>query len=139
MAWTREGYASEAGMATSVPKLPRVVAIVDDDPGMQVSLSDLLRARGFTTSVFSSAEDWLERGASVGADCMLVDVYLGGISGLELQRRLRASGSTVPVIFMTARYDEATRSQALEAGGVSLLCKPFPAAQLIAAIETATA
>lgn len=126
-------------MRTSVAKLQKIIAIVDDDPRMQVSLSDLLGARGFETSVFSSAEDWLDRGASVRPDCMLVDVWLGGISGIELQRRLRASGSTVPVIFMTARYDEATRSLALEAGGVSLLRKPFPAAQLIEAIETATA
>jgi FixJ family two-component response regulator len=126
-------------MAASVPKAQRVVAIVDDDPGMQVSLSNLLGARGFQTSVFSSAEDWLERGASARADCMLVDIYLGGISGIELQRRLRASGSTIPVILMTAHYDQATRSQALDAGCVSLLWKPFPAAQLIEAIETATA
>ena len=126
-------------MTTSVAKPPRTIVIVDDDPGMLVSLSDLLGARGFRTSVFSSAEDWLDRGGSARADCMLVDVWLGGISGIELQRRLRASGSTVPVIFMTARYDEATRSQALEVGGVSLLCKPFPTSQLIEAIETATA
>lgn len=125
-------------MAMSVPKPQRTVAIVDDDPGMLASLGDLLGARGFSTSMFSSAEDWLERGSSVRADCMLIDVWLGGMSGIELQRRLRASGSTVPVIFMTARYDEATRSQALEAGGVSLLCKPFPAAQLMEAIESAT-
>lgn len=126
-------------MAASVPEAQRIIAIVDDDPGMQRSLKDLLGARGFGTSVFSSAEDWLERGGAVRVDCMVVDVWLGGITGIELQRRLRAAGSTVPVIFMTARYDEATRSQALEAGGLSLLCKPFPAAQLIAAIDSATA
>jgi FixJ family two-component response regulator len=125
-------------MATSVPNPQKIVAIVDDDPGMQISLSDLLGARGFGTSVFSSAEDWLERGASLRADCMLVDVYLGGMSGIELQRRLRASGSTLPVILMTARHNETTRSQALEAGCVSFLCKPIPAAELIEAIEKAT-
>jgi FixJ family two-component response regulator len=126
-------------MANSVPKPQKTVAIVDDDPGMLVSLCDLLGARGFRTSVFASAEEWLDRGAAIYVDCMLVDVYLGGISGIELQRRLRASGSTLPVILMTARYDEATRSQALEAGCVSLLCKPFPAVELIEAIENATA
>jgi FixJ family two-component response regulator len=125
-------------MAISVPEPQRNVAIIDDDPGMQGSLSDLLGARGFSTSVFSSAEDWFARGASARADCMLVDVWLGGMSGIELQRRLLASGSTVPVIFMTGRYDEATRSEALEAGGVSLLCKPFSPAQLIEMIESAT-
>jgi len=126
-------------MATSAPKPQRIVAIVDDDPGMQISLSNLLVALGFRTSVFSSAEDWLDRGAAARADCLLLDVHLGGISGIELQRRLRASGSTLPVIFITARDDAATRSQALEAGGVSYLCKPFVAAQLIGAIERATA
>jgi len=126
-------------MATSVPKPQRIVAIIDDDPGMQVSLSNLLDAHGFKTSVFASAEDWLDRGASVEADCMVLDVHLGGISGIELQRRLRASGSTLPVIFITARDDEATRWHALAAGGVSLLCKPFAAAQLIGAIESAMA
>lgn len=124
-------------MSTLKPQ--RIVAIIDDDPGLLISLSDLLDARGFGTSLFASAEDWLDRGPSGDVDCMLVDVHLGGISGIELQRRLTASGSKVPVIFMTARYDEATRSQALEAGGVALLCKPFPTAQLIEAIENATA
>ena len=76
--------------------------------------------------------------ARAAPDCMVVDVFLGGISGIELQRRLRASGSIIPVILMTARYDEATRSQALNAGCVLLLCKPFPLAQLIEAIDTAT-
>ena len=126
-------------MATTLPRPPRIIAIVDDDPGMQVSLSDLLGACGFVTSVFASAEDWLERGASVRPDCMLVDVWLGGISGIELQHRLRGSGSTIPVILMTARYEEATRSPALKGGGGLLLRKPFSAAQLIEAIATATA
>jgi len=125
-------------MATSVPKAQRIIAIVDDDPGMQVSLRDLLAARGFVTNVFSSAEDWLERGTSGHADCMVLDIHLGGMSGLELHGRLRASGSTLPVILMTARYDEATRLQALRAGCVSLLCKPFSGALLIEAIEAAT-
>jgi FixJ family two-component response regulator len=125
-------------MATPMAMPQKIVAIIDDDPGMLVSLRDLLGARGFGTSVFSSAEEWLERGAAIHADCMLVDVYLGGMSGIELQRRLRASGSTLPIILMTARYDAATRSQAREAGCATLLCKPFGTAQLIEAIETAT-
>lgn len=123
----------------SALKRPRIIAIVDDDPGIQASLSDLLAGHGFETSVFSSAEEWLDRGASTPADCLLLDIHLGGISGLELQRRLRASGSALPVIFMTARYDEATRAMALAAGGVACLHKPFAAAQLIAAIDGAAA
>jgi FixJ family two-component response regulator len=126
-------------MSSSAPKPPRFVAIVDDDPGMQASLTGLLGAHGFKTSVFSSAEDWLDRGMSVAADCMLLDVQLGGMSGLELQRRLRASGSTLPIVFISARDDDETRSRALQAGGVGFLGKPCVAAQLIAAIEAATA
>ena len=124
-------------MATSALKPQRIVAIVDDDPGMLISLSNLLIAHGFRTSVFASAEDWLDHGVDAGADCMILDVHLGGISGIELQRRLRASGSTLPVIFMTARDDDATRAGALRAGCVSFLSKPFRAAELIAAIESA--
>jgi len=136
---TQAAYASDAGMATSAPQPQRIVAIVDDDPGMRVSLSNLLGAHGFKTSVFSSAEEWLDRGATVRADCMLLDVQLGGISGVELQRQLRASGSRLPVIFISARDDEATRSHVLAVGGASFLSKPFVAAQLIGAIESATA
>jgi FixJ family two-component response regulator len=126
-------------MAMSALKPQKVVAIVDDDPGMQVSLCNLLVAHGYKTSVFASAEDWLDRGVAVRADCMLLDIHLGGISGIELQRRLKSSGSTLPVIFITARDDEATRARALEAGCVSFLYKPFRATQLIDAIESATA
>ena len=121
----------------SAPRPQTIVAIIDDDPGMQASLSNLLNAHGFKTGVFASAEDWLDHGGALGTDCMLVDVHLGGMSGIELQRRLRASGSTLPVIFMTARDDEVTRTRALEAGGASFLCKPFRAAELIAAIRSA--
>ena len=126
-------------MASSLAKPARIVAIVDDDPGMQASLSGLLDAHGFKTSVFSSAEEWLDRDISVEADCMLLDVQLGGISGFELHRRLRASGSTLPIIFISARDDEETRLRALQAGGVDFLGKPCVAARLIAAIDAATA
>lgn len=125
-------------MAPSVPTHTRTVAIVDDDIDIQVALSSLLDAHGFKTRVFSSAEDWLDRGMSGGADCMLLDLQLGGMSGFELQRRLRASGSRLPIIFLSARDDEETRSRALRAGSVGFFGKPCVAAQLIAAIEVAT-
>jgi len=124
-------------MRTSVARPQRIIAIVDDDPRMQVSLSDLLGARGFETSVFSSAEDWLDRGASVRPDCMLVDVWLGGISGIELQRRLKDAGTRLPIIFVTAIEDEATRCAAMAAGCVAYLRKPFAARLLIDAIDNA--
>jgi len=126
-------------MGIPASKLQRIVAIVDDDPGMLVALSDLLDALGFKTSVFASAEEWLGRDPRASADCMLLDIHLSGISGIELQHRLKASGSTLPVIFMTAVHDETTRARALEAGCASFLYKPILAAQLIEAIENATA
>jgi FixJ family two-component response regulator len=115
----------------------RTIAIVDDDPAMQAAISDLLNAHGFRTRLFSSAEEWLGCGAAMHTDCMILDVHLGGISGLELQARLRAAGSALPLIFITARDDETTRAQVLAAGGIVCLSKPFPATQLMAAIDRA--
>jgi CheY-like chemotaxis protein len=77
------------------------------------------------------------RGAATQVDCLLLDIHLGGVSGIELRRRLKDSGSTLPVIFMTALDDEAMREQALKAGCVAFLRKPFQARQLIDAIKKA--
>ena len=109
--------------------------IVDDDPGMRESLSALMDAHGFKTSVFSSAEDWLERGMSVRADCMLLDVHLGGMSGLDLQRRLHDEGSTVPVIIITAFDDARAREQAERLGSVAYLRKPCEAETILAELR----
>ncbi len=128
---------NETDMRSSAQTQARTIAIVDDDPAMQAAISDLLNAHGFQTSLFSSAEEWLGRDASMHTDCMILDVHLRGISGLELQAHLRASGSALPVIFITARDDETTRAQVLAAGGIVCLSKPFPAAQLMAAIDRA--
>jgi FixJ family two-component response regulator len=119
------------------PKPRRNVAIVDDDPGMLRGLSDLLGACGFETDMFSSAEEWLDRGDLRRIDCLLLDVQLGGISGIELQRQLKALGSTLPIVFMTAFDDEETRAQASQAGCLGWLRKPFSSQQLIEAIERA--
>src|SRR5882757_5849774 len=114
-----------------------VVAVVDDDPSMLRAAGALLTARGFAIEVFASAEEFLGREAGIQVDCLLLDINLGGISGIELRRQLTASGSRLPVIFMTALDDEAVRGQALKAGCVACLRKPFPARQLFDAIEKA--
>src|SRR5262245_46436097 len=113
------------------------VAVVDDDPSMLNAADSLLHAQGFATMVFASAEEFLDRGAVTQVDCLLLDIHLGGMSGIELQRRLKGSGSKLPVIFMTALDDEAMREEALKAGCVAFLRKPFAARQLINAIKTA--
>ena len=120
-----------------MPKRRKIVAVVDDDPSMLNAAESLLDAQGFATMVFASAEEFLDRGAATQVDCLLLDIHLGGVSGIELRRRLKDSGSTLPVIFMTALDDEATREQALKAGCVAFLRKPFQARQLIEAIKKA--
>jgi FixJ family two-component response regulator len=115
----------------------KLVVVVDDDKSMLKGLERLLNASGFDTEVFCSAEAFLARKAAREAACLVLDIHLGGMSGIELRRRLAASGSAVPVIFMTAFDDEGTHDEAAEAGCVACLRKPFPARLLIGAIESA--
>jgi FixJ family two-component response regulator len=120
-----------------MPTRRKLVVVVDDDASMLKGVARLLNASGFDTEVFLSAEALLEDGVASEAACLLLDIHLGGMSGIELRRRLAASGSTLPVIFMTAFDDESTHKAAVEAGCVACLHKPFSARLLIGAIETA--
>jgi FixJ family two-component response regulator len=118
-------------------KRKTIVAVVDDDPGMLLAAAHLLDARGFAHKVFASAEDFLESGAVTEVDCLLLDIHLGGMSGIDLQRQLRASGSKLPIILMTALDDAAFSDRVLMADYVTCLRKPFPAHQLFDAIDKA--
>ena len=120
-----------------MPKRRKIVAVVDDDPSMLNAAETLLDAQGFATMVFASAEEFLDRGAATQVDCLLLDIHLGGLSGIELRHRLKDFGSKLPVIFMTALDDEAMVEQALKAGCVAFLRKPFQARQLVEAIKKA--
>ena len=113
----------------------RTIAVIDDNPSMLKGLDRLLSAHGFHVQTFTSAELFLERFAECKADCLLLDIHLGGISGIDLQRRLTSSGTDLPVIFMTAIDNEATRQDAFDAGCVAYLRKPFLANLLIDAIN----
>ncbi len=115
----------------------KTVAVVDDDSSMLGATRDLLEARGFATRLFASAEEFLARGAATAVDCLLLDIQLGGMSGIALRRELEASGSGLPVIFMTGLDDEGTRSEAQKVGFVAFLRKPYSARQLFDAIEKA--
>jgi FixJ family two-component response regulator len=116
----------------------KIVAVVDDDLSTLKATETLLDAHGFGTRVFASAEEFLARRSTTRIDCLLLDIHLGGgMSGIELRHRLTASDSTLPVIFITALEDETICRQALKAGCVAFLRKPFEARQLIAAIEKA--
>jgi len=116
----------------------KVIAVVDDDSSTLDAIGLLLDAHGFASLIFDSAEAFLGRDPAEQVDCLLLDIHLGGLSGIGLRRRLAASGSTLPVIFMTALDDAATRGQALGAGCVAYLQKPVRARQLMDAIDKAT-
>jgi FixJ family two-component response regulator len=122
---------------TDMAPPPTIVIVVDDNPGFLESVVRLLSAQGFATRTFDSAEALLDSDALRTATCMLLDIQLGGISGIELRRRLAASGIDRPVIFMTAIDDDATQSEAMAAGCIAYLKKPFAPQLLLDAIAKA--
>jgi FixJ family two-component response regulator len=121
-----------------MPHRRKVVAVVDDEPTMLRAIERLLNAHGFVTRAFASAEAFLAGDTQRDASCLVLDIHLGGMSGIELRHRLKASGSELPIIFITAVDDEATHQEAMEAGCVACLRKPFPAEMLLGAIDRAT-
>jgi FixJ family two-component response regulator len=118
---------------------PTVVIVVDDDAGFLKGMARLLALNGVEARTFASAEALLESGSAQTATCLLLDIHLGGISGIELQRRLSTAGSKCPVIFMTGNDDEATRNEAVDAGCIAYLRKPFARQVLLNAIGKAVA
>ena len=118
---------------------PTIVIVVDDNSDFLKSVARLLTVHGFAVRTFISAEALLDNNGAQTAACLLLDIHLGGISGIELQRRLVASGSKCPVIFMTANDDSATRKAAADAGCIAYLKKPFAPEVLLDAIGKAAA
>ncbi len=112
----------------------KIVAIVDDDAGMRDATASLLSALGYGTETFESAEAFIAAAATSRANCLVTDVQLGDISGVELVHQLAADGYKYPTIFMTALDDDGIRDKAAAAGGIAFLSKPFPADLLIEAI-----
>jgi FixJ family two-component response regulator len=127
----------DAGPGKDMAKPPTIIIVVDDNPGFLESVVRLLSVHGFATRTFGSAEALLDSDAIRTATCMLLDIHLGGISGIELRRRLAASESDCPVIFMTAIDDDATLSEAMAAGCIAYLKKPFAPQLLLDAIAKA--
>jgi FixJ family two-component response regulator len=117
----------------------KVVIVVDDNAAFLKSVGRLLTVHGFAVRPFTSAESLLDVADTQGVACLLIDIHLGGISGVELQRRLVASGSKCPVIFMTAIDDDATQKASVAAGCVAYLRKPFAPKLLLDALEKAAA
>jgi FixJ family two-component response regulator len=117
---------------------PKVVGVVENDPGMLKALERLLTAHGFVVKPYVSAEAFLAGAIKSEMTCLVLDIDLGGMSGIELRRQLAASGCMPPVIFVTAFDIPATRQEAMDAGCVAYLLKPFPSSLLVAAIDKAS-
>src|ERR1051326_4512960 len=113
------------------------VAIVDDDDSFARALSRRLRAAGFEPLIYSSAEAFLEQATQAVADCLVLDIQLGGMSGLDLRRRLTALGTPTPVIFVTAHDEPEVREEARQIGCSAYLRKPVAGPLLVEAINSA--
>ena len=114
-----------------------LIVVVDDDQSVREALANLISSVGFEVKLFASAEDFLDSDTPLQTDCTILDVRLPGISGLELQQKLAADGQSIPVIIITAQGDDKTQDEAVAAGAIAFLKKPFKEEVLLAALESA--
>jgi FixJ family two-component response regulator len=114
-----------------------LISIVDDDESIREATKGLVRSLGYFAATFASAEEFLNSGRINDTSCLITDVQMPGLSGVDLQRRLIAQGRTMPTIFVTAFPDERTRKRVLTAGAVGYLSKPYDEESLIACLDTA--
>lgn len=114
-----------------------IVMIVDDDESMRKAVRRLIKSSGFAVETFASAEDFLASGRVDATACLVLDVQMPGLNGLELQSRLISERYQIPIVFITAYNDENAREQALRAGAVGYLVKPFEEADLLTGINLA--
>lgn len=112
-----------------------LICVVDDDQSMGRMLDRCLRAAGFDVAVFTSAEQLCESGRLDDSGCLIVDVHLPGMTGIELQQKLKKSGACLPIILISGQADEQTAKQALRAGAIGFFHKPFSIDLLLATIQ----
>ena len=115
-----------------------LISVIDDDPSMSRMLCRAIKAAGLRVDAFGSAEEFLVSDSSQASDCLILDMNLPGLSGLELQLLLNILRREVPIIFMSAQADEATQQRALKAGAVGFLRKPFSIESLLATLRSVT-
>jgi len=114
-----------------------MVVIVDDDELMRSALLGMLKSVGLPSQAFASAEEFLESGQQQHTGCLIADIRMPGMSGLELQAKLNAEHCRIPTIFITAHGDTKMRMQALRAGAVEFLAKPFDDGLLLESVRAA--
>lgn len=120
-----------------IRKKGNMVAIVDDDDLMRGALQGLLKSVGLPAQAFASAEEFLKSGQQHQVGCLVADIRMPGMSGLELQAKLNAGQCRIPTIFITAHGDEKMRMQALRAGAVEFMAKPFDDEALLESVRAA--
>jgi FixJ family two-component response regulator len=114
-----------------------IVFVVEDDSRVRVALGDLLRAAGFTVQVFGSAQELLENSMPRGPHCLVLDVHLPGLSGVDLQTRLLQERTDTPIVFITGHGDVPTSVRAMKAGAIEFLTKPFNDTDLLNGVQRA--
>jgi FixJ family two-component response regulator len=119
-----------------VHKVP-IVAIIDDDESVRLAIKSLVMSLGFAAHTFASAEEFLHSSLLNDASCLVADVQLSGISGIDLQRHLVSQGRRTPIIFITAFPDAKVRARALSCGAIDFLAKPFDGKVLVECLQTA--
>jgi FixJ family two-component response regulator len=112
-----------------------VISIVDDDESVRTALKSLIDSVGFRAEVFCSGEEFLKSPVVSQTDCLIADVRMPGMTGLELQERLNACGASLPIVFISAHDDSEARARGLRAGAIDFLQKPFSEESLLGAIS----
>jgi len=112
-----------------------LISIVDDDESVRQALKSLIESVGFRSEVFGSGEEFLNPGYLLQTDCLIADVRMPGMTGLELQERLNAAASPIPIVFISAHDDKEARTRGLRAGAIAFLQKPFSEDSLLGAIS----
>jgi FixJ family two-component response regulator len=114
-----------------------VISVIDDDASVRAAADNLLSSHGYLVCVFASAEEFLQSARLDDSSCVIADVQMPAMSGLDLLTHMRAKGNTLPFIFITAFPEESVRARALKAGAICFLAKPFAGPALISCVETA--
>jgi len=125
-----------AGSRSLLHVPPPLIAIVDDDERMRSSLDNLIRSVGLRACAFPSALAFLEASAQLAPDCLILDVRMPGMTGLELQRKLGGSATPVPIIFVTSHIDDDVKARAIDDGAVAFFYKPFSDDELLEAVDS---
>jgi FixJ family two-component response regulator len=118
-------------------RAPKTVAVVEDDESYRLAIQRLLKSAGFSVQTFACAEDFLDSGWQRETGCIIADIRMPGMAGLDLQAKLNADHCPIPIIFITAHGDEQMRLQAMRGGAVKFLAKPFDAAILLEGVRAA--